>query len=149
MDPATSTLSLVRNTKLADLADLHPLKLDQLHKGLVGLPDTVYLQYGCEPLYGHVVKALDVLTTMFETFGEKDFPENAKEIARRKIRTFSWYVPSTREEGVRKFFATWDQDMTSWVVSCETAASTKKMVPEFEQCVDLAKKWNSELDGEG
>jgi len=131
------------------LVDLHPLKLDKWHRGLVGLPDAIYMQYGCPALYEHVGKALEGVKAMVDLLGADNLPMDPKEIARRRIRQFAWHIPLEQSPtGTTQCLLTWNQQDTAWELTCEEAPNSTKTVRSFETGFEVAGQWVSELEQE-
>lgn len=140
----TDTLEIFREARTfqGSLMDLHPLKLDRWHRGLVGLPDAVYMQYGCPPLYEHVGTALEAIKAMVDMLGANNLPVDPQEIARRRIGSFSWHTAtSSSETGTSRCTITWNQDATTWEVTCDLVPGTKKMVSSFLTGIEVGTKW--------
>jgi hypothetical protein len=89
----------------ASLNDLHPLKLDRWHRGLVDLPDAIYMQLGCTTLFHQVDVAAQGLRAMTELLGADNLPTDASELARRNIKSFSWHVSADFATGGTVSFA--------------------------------------------
>ena len=146
---AKDSLTIFREARTfqGSLVDLHPLKLDRWHRGLVGLPDAIYMQMGCPALYEQIGKALDGVKALVDMLGEKNLPVDPQEIARRRIGAFTWHVVSeTTETGTAQCSLTWSQKETTWEVTCSLAKGTRKMVQDFEQGFDVATAWVSVLE---
>lgn len=137
------------STFQGSLVDLHPLKLDRWHRGLLDLPDAIYMQYGCPALYEQIGKALEALRAMIEMLGEENLPVDPQEIARRKVGNFSWYVESTlNASGATKCLLLWSQDKTSWTLACSDAPNTTKTVTSFTEGFEMGRKWVRQLEEE-
>jgi len=147
MTPDALTVFREARTFKGSLVDLHPLKLDRWHRGLLDLPDAIYMQYGCPALYEQIGKALEAIKTMAEMLGEENLPVDPQEIARRKVGNFSWYVQSSlNSSGATKCLLLWNQENTSWTLACSDAPNTTKTVGDFEEGFELGKKWVRELE---
>lgn len=129
------------------LADLHPLKLDRWHRGLVGLPDAIYMQYGCPDLYEQVGVALEAVKALIEVLGVSELPLDPREIARRRIGAFGWYV-TMPEGGPVRCVLKWDQEAASWEVYTQFAPNKKKLVASFQEGFEIGKTWTLETAGE-
>jgi len=145
---AEDTLTVYREARAfqGSLMDLHPLKLDKWHRGLVGLPDGIYMQMGCPSLYEQVGEALGAVTAMLDLLGDDNLPLDPKEIARRKIRQFSWHTPSSSETGTAQCFLTWNQKDTNWELTCTEVPGTTKVITSFETGFGVGCKWVSDLE---
>jgi hypothetical protein len=127
--------------------DLHPLKLDKWHRGLVGLPDGIYMQMGCPTLYEQIGTALTAVTTMLDLLGEDNLPVDPKEIARRRIQSFSWHTASSSSEtGTARCHLNWNQKDSSWELTCDESPETKKVVTSFEAGFEVGSKWVADLE---
>lgn len=125
-----------------DLPNLHPRKLDRWHTGLVGLPDALYMQYGCTLLLQHVVVAVAALQAVISVLGIDNLPVDPQEIARRQIRLFTWHVASENSEsGTFLFSLTWNSDTSAWQLTADGAPNVIKTVPDFETGVEKANEW--------
>ena len=125
-----------------ELRHLHPRKLDRWHTGLVGLPDALYMQYGCGLLLQHVVVATASIQTLASVMGLENLPLKPQEIARRQIRRFTWHVASEHaESGTIEFALTWNSDTSAWQLTANEAPNTIKTVPDFETGVEKANEW--------
>lgn len=146
---ADETLTIFREARAfqGSLADLHPLKLDRWHRGLVGLPDAIYMQYGCPALYNQVGTAVDGVKALVELLGEDNLPVEPQEVARRRIGSFSWHISaSSIETGTAKCSLTWNQEGTTWELTCDAAPNTKKMVSSFANGFEIAADWVGDLE---
>ena len=146
---ADDTLTIYREARAfqGSLMDLHPLKLDKWHRGLVGLPDDIYMQMGCPTLYEQVGEALNGVTAMLDLLGDDNLPVDPREIARRKIRLFSWHTAApSSETGTTRCHLTWNQKDTSWELTCDEAPGTKKVVQGFEQGFEVGVSWVAVLE---
>ena len=146
---ADDTLTIYREARTfqGSLMDLHPLKLDKWHRGLVGLPDGIYMQMGCPVLYEQVGAALGAVTAMLDLLGDDNLPIDPREIARRKIREFSWHTSSpSSETGTAQCHLTWNQKDTTWELTCDEAPGTKKMVPDFAHGFEVGTSWVADLE---
>lgn len=135
-------------TSAVALKDLHPLKLDRWHRGLVKLPDVVYMQLGSAALFHQVDLAAQALRAMIDLLGEDNLPTDAHEIARRHIKSFTWHVQG---EHLVAFTAAWDKSSSSWRLTCGAShvGDVTKMVPDVETAVRKADEWLAELDERG
>jgi len=145
---ADDTLTIFREARTfqGSLVDLHPLKLDRWHRGLVGLPDAIYMQYGCPALYEQVGKALEGVKAMVDMLGKENLPVDPQEIARRRIGSSSWHIASSTETGTARCSLTWNQKDTSWELTCEAARGTTKIVSSFEAGFEAGIKWVADLE---
>jgi len=146
---AEDTLTVYREARAfqGSLMDLHPLTLDKWHRCLVGLPDGIYMQMGCPPLYEQVGEALGAVTAMLDLLGDDNLPLDPKEIARRKIREFSWHASSSSSEtGTTRCHLTWNQKDTNWELTCTEVPGTTKVVASFETGFGVGCKWVSDLE---
>lgn len=129
------------------LVELHPLKLDRWHRGLVDLPDAIYMQYGCPELYEQIGQAIEGIKVMVEMLGEKNLPLDPQEIARRRIGKFAWHIGSpSQATGTLRCILLWSQEKTSWTLTCNAAPDTIKTVNSFLEGFELGKKWVAELE---
>jgi len=126
------------------LNEIHPLKLDRWHQGLVGLPGALYMQYGGEQLLEHVRVAVKAIKALLDVLGEGNLPLPPQEIARRQIGSFTWYVPSGAQ--TVPFSLTWDQKSSMWQLTCGLVEETTKMIPDFNQGPAKAIEWAAELE---
>lgn len=146
---ADDSLTLYREARVfsGSLMDLHPLKLDKWHRGLVGLPDGIYMQIGCPTLYEQVGAALEGVTAMLDLLGGENLPVDLREIARRKIRSFSWHTSApSLETGTARCHLTWNQKDATWELTCDEAAGTTKIVSSFETGFEVGTKWVTTLE---
>lgn len=146
---ADDALTIFREARTfqGSLVDLHPLKLDRWHRGLVGLPDAIYMQYGCPSLYEQVGTALDAVKAMVDMLGAENLPVDPQEIARRKIGRFSWHMPSEiAETGTAQCALIWNQQDTTWELKCDQATGTTKVVTSFEAGFEVGAKWVADLE---
>lgn len=146
---ADDTLTVYREARAfsGSLMDLHPLKLDKWHRGLVGLPDGIYMQMGCPLLYEQIGTALTAVTTMVDLLGEENLPVDPREIARRQIRIFSWHMAApSLETGTTRCHMTWNQKDTNWELTCEEAPGTTKVVTSFKIGFEVGTKWVIDLE---
>lgn len=129
-----------------NIGNVHPLKLHQWHQGLVGLPDALYMQYGCPLLLEQVQVAVKAVQEVISVLGIANLPVAPQEIARRKIRLFTWHIPSAFDDsGTVPFSLSWDQDASAWQLTCSAAEDTLKTVPDFETGLKKANEWAAEL----
>jgi len=145
---ADDTLSIFREARTfqGSLVDLHPLKLDRWHRGLVGLPDAIYMQMGCPLIYKQVGKALDGVKAMVDMLGEANLPVDPQEIAKRRIGGFSWHVAADASEtGTAQCSLTWNQEDTTWELTCAEIPGTKKMVLDFTKGFEVGTSWVNEV----
>lgn len=146
---ADDTLAIFREARTfqGSLVDLHPLKLDRWHRGLVGLPDAIYMQYGCPALYEQVGKALEGVKAMVDMLGEENLPVDPQEIARRRIGSFSWHTTSSLSEtGTARCSLTWNQKDTTWVLTCDSAPESRKVVSSFAAGFEKGGQWIADLE---
>lgn len=133
----------------ASLSDLHPLKLDRWHRGLLELPDAIYMQLGCTAVFHQVDVAAQALRQMVELLGADNLPASASELARRNVKSFSWHVGAEfATGGTISFSARWDKDSTSWQLTCGIDQETTKLVPDVHVAVEKAKEWLENLEVE-
>lgn len=145
------TLEVFREARsfTGSLMDLHPLKLDRWHRGLVGLPDALYMQLGCPALYEQVGAALKGVKAMVDMLGEDNLPVDPQEIARRQIREFSWHLAlASRDTGTVCASLTWNQKETTWELTCDAKPGTRKIVSSFNKGVEVAWDWAINLQSE-
>lgn len=135
-------------TSAAALSDLHPRKLDRWWTTLVGAPEPIYMQLGCNAIFKQIDQAASAVKAMVDLLGENQLPVSPQEIARRHIRYFGWHVPSSREQGTHVFGATWDKTSSSWKLECASAPNSVKSVRDLEQAVEKAAEWGAELDAQ-
>ena len=146
---ADDTLAIFREARTfqGSLVDLHPLKLDRWHRGLVGLPDAIYMQYGCPALYEQVGRALEGVKAMVDMLGEENLPVDPQEIARRRIGSFSWYTTSSLSEtGAARCSLTWNQKDTAWVLTCDLAPDSRKIISSFATGFEKGAEWIADLE---
>lgn len=143
-DDALELLQEVR--KSPNLRQLHPLKLDRWHRAIVGLPEPIYMQYGCVELLVHVDKAAVALETMVGLLGAGEMSVAPQELAQRTIQTFRWYTPSESLEGLVGFQAAWDKDSSSWRLTCPEEDSAIKSVPSLEAAFEKSKEWANSIE---
>jgi len=122
---------------------LHPLKLDRWHQGLVGLPDAIYMQYGCGILFKHVQASVGAIRALINVLGDGNLPMTLQEIGRRQVNRFTWYV--TASFGAVPFSLTFNQENSTWQLTCAIVPNTVKTVPDFEGGIKKATGWASEL----
>lgn len=147
MSDETLTIFREARTFKGSLADLHPLKLDRWHRGLVGLPDAIYMQMGCPTLYNQVGTAVEGVRALVDMLGADNLPVDPQEIARRRIGSFSWHISApSSETGTARCSLTWDQGETSWQLTCDAAPTTTKKVPSFSAGFENATNWVEELE---
>ena len=128
------------------LGSLHPLKLDRWHRGLIDLPDAIYMQYGCERLLQQVEIAVGAIAQVQGVLGAGNLPVKPTEISRRQIRQFSWHVPSEFDDtGTVTCSLTWDKETSAWQLTCAAAEDTIKTVPDFPAGVEKAAEWGASL----
>jgi hypothetical protein len=144
MSDALEVLPEVRRSP--DLPGLHPLKLDRWHRALVGLPEPVYMQYGCGALLQHVIKAAAALETMVDLLGAEGLPVGPQELAQRTIQNFRWYASSAPLEALVAFQADWDKETSSWKLTCPEEDSAIKSVPTLEAAYEKSTEWANSLD---
>jgi hypothetical protein len=131
------------------LGNLHPLKLDRWHRGLIDLPDAIYMQYGCERLLQQVQVAVVAITAVQGVLGTGNLPIEPMEIARRQIREFSWHVPSEFDDtGTVTCSLTWDKETSAWKLTCSGTEDTVRTVPDFPTGVEKAAEWGASLQPE-
>lgn len=129
------------------LTDLHPLKLDRWHRGLLDLPDAIYMQYGCPELYEQIGHALKAIRAMVEMLGEENLPVDPQEIARRKVGKFSWHIPSSlNPTGTTRCLLLWNQEKGAWTLACSDAPNVTKTVTSFVEGFEIGKTWVSDLE---
>lgn len=133
-------------TSAVALKDLHPLKLDRWHRGLVDLPDVIYMQLGSAALFRQVDLAAQALRAMIDLLGEDHLPTDPHEIARRHIKSFTWHVQI--DGRTIAFTAAWDKSSSSWKLTCGAShvGDITKMVPDVETAVRKADEWAAELE---
>lgn len=145
MSDALKALPEVR--KGTSLQKLHPLKLDRWHRALVGLPEPIYMQYGCLALWEQVQQAAAALETMVDLLGAEELPVEPQELAQRTIQTFRWYVPSEPLDALVGFQASWDKKSSSWrLTSWPPEDSTTKSVPSLEVALKKSRNWADSLE---
>lgn len=131
------------------LGHLHPLKLDRWHRGLIDLPDAIYMQYGSPLLLEQVQVAVAAIASVQGVLGTGNLPIKPQEISRRQIRLFTWHVPSEYDEtGTVTCSLTWDKETSSWQLTCSVVEDTIKTVPDFPTGVKKAVEWASSLQPE-
>jgi hypothetical protein len=128
------------------LGNLHPLTLDRWHRGLIGLPDAIYMQYGCPMLLEQVQIAVAAIASVQGVLGAGNLPVEPQEISRRQIRLFTWHVPSEFDDtGTVTCSLTWDKETSAWQLTCSVVDGTLKTVPDFQIGVKKAIEWGSQL----
>jgi hypothetical protein len=130
----------------AALSDLHPRRLDRWWTTLVGAPEPIYMQLGCNAIFKQVDQAAAAVKAMVDLLGEDNLPVAPQELARRHIRYFGWHVASSGDQGTHVFGASWDRTSSSWKLECASQAGTTKTVRDLEQAIEKAVEWASELD---
>ena len=144
MSDALKVLTEVKTT--ADLESLHPLRLHRWHRALLGLPDPVYMQYGCTRLLEQVRQAAAALRAMVDLLGLEGLPVAPQVLAQRTIQTFRWYVPSGHRDDLVEFQASWDKESSSWKLTCpDEEPGTIKSVPGLEFAFEKSQTWAGEL----
>lgn len=133
----------------AGLGDLHPRKLDRWWTVLVGAPEPIYMQLGCNVIFKQVDLAAHAVGRMIELLGEDNLPLSPQEIAQRHIKHFGWHVPSKEAEGGTFVFqASWRKDTSSWSLTCAGAPDVTRTVGSLEQAVEKAQEWADALDAQ-
>ena len=144
MSDALKVLTEVKMT--ADLRSLHPLRLHRWHRALLGLPDPIYMQYGCSRLLEQVHQASAALRAMVDLLGSEGLPVAPQELAQRTIQTFRWYVPSEHRTELVEFLASWDKESASWKLTCPAEdPDTTKSVQGLEVAFEKSQAWVVEL----
>lgn len=133
----------------AALGDLHPRRLDRWWKALVGAPDPIYMQLGCNAIFKQIDLAAAAIRHMIDLLGPDNLPVSPREVARRHIREFRWHVTSSEDgAGTFVFLASWNKDSSAWHLTCAQDGSTTKSVKDLETAVEKAQDWASELDAQ-
>lgn len=127
------------------LHDLHPLKLDRWHQALLGVPESIYKQYGSVKLLEQVQAAAKALQAMVDLLGADNLPVEPQELAQRTVQSFRWYVPSEQRSALVEFQAHWDKTTSSWKLSCLEEVSTIKSVPGLADAAMISWEWGAEL----
>lgn len=126
------------------LRELHPLKLDRWHRELVGLPEPIYMQYGCEELLEQVITGAVAVDRMVDLLGAKELPVTPQELAQRSIASFRWYVLAPSNE-LAAFQADWDKTSSSWKLKCQQDEQTTRSVTSLENAFEQSKSWAQEI----
>jgi hypothetical protein len=124
----------------------HPLKLDRWHRALLGLPETLYMQHGCESLLEQLETALTALRAVVDLVGAEGLPAAPQELSRRAVQRFRWYVPSEATGGVAEFRAEWDKASAAWKLTCPYVEDVTKTVSNLEVALEKALEWAAEFD---
>jgi hypothetical protein len=124
---------------------LHPIKLDRWHRGLLGLPDAVYMQYGCEPLLRHVQTAATALRALVDLLGADGLPLEPQELARRQVGRFRWFLTHAERQAPVAFELEWSKDSSSWHLTCPDDPGTTKTVPDLETALEKSREWSAQL----
>jgi len=147
---ANETLDLFQEIKphRDKLGDVHPLKLDRWHRGLVGLPDPIYMQLGCSDLVQQLHTSVKVLEQLIQVLGADNLPVKPQELSRRKIGKFRWYVQDG--EGAVCCYVLWEAKDSTWKLQTDRhGPSTTKLIATFDEVVDTAVAWIREKGVEG
>ena len=133
------------STSSASLADLHPLKLDRWHKALLGVPDGIYMQYGCVALWDQLQTASAAVRAMVDLLGAEGLPVAPQELAQRTVRQFRWYVPCPGREAPVAFLTSWDKESSTWRLRSEDDPSTVRATSSLEAAFEKSAEWATEI----
>jgi hypothetical protein len=129
------------------LRTLHPLKLDRWHRALLGLPETLYMQHGCQALLEQLETALTALRAVVDLVGTEGLPAAPQELSRRAVQKFRWYAPVKAAGGVAEFQAEWDKASAAWKLTFPGfGKDVIKTVPNLEAALEKALEWAAEFD---
>jgi hypothetical protein len=140
---ANETLALFHEIKpqIDGLAKVHPLKLDRWHRGLIGLPDVIYMQLGCDDIIKQLALCTHALGQLIAVLGADNLPVKPQELSRRKIAQFTWYVPDEAQDATVECVALWVAEESTWKLSTSLTGDKWKLLPSFDEVVDGAVAW--------
>lgn len=126
-----------------NVLNLHPGKLTQWHQALFGLPDALFVQQGCGPLFEQLRAAVQAISRVSTVLGQ-DLQVSHRELATRQVGSWPLLVSSLGEP--RGFLIRWDSKASRWTVRASDALQLQRIVPDLEVGVRIALAWSEELD---
>ena len=140
---ANETLALFHEVKsqLKTLGKVHPLKLDRWHRGLIGLPDVIYMQLGCDEIIKQLHLCTEAISQLIAVLGADNLPVKPQELSRRKIGRFYWYMPDEAQDATIECQAFWTPEESTWKLHTSMTGNVTKLISSFDEVVDAAVAW--------
>lgn len=131
-------------TAQRSVTSLHPLKLARWHQSLFELPEALFLQQGCGPMFDQLQLAVAAISKMSAVLGP-DLKFTYAELGARQVG--SWPLLVRRPDGeTASFLARWDSRNSIWTLGAADEPSRDRRVSGLAEAVELASTWAAELE---
>lgn len=131
-------------TSTRSVLSVHPVKLARWHQSLFELPELLFLQQGCGPMFDQLTSSVGAIAKMSAVLGA-ELAVPLRELALRHVGSWTFLVRGSSGDA-RSFLIRWDAKNTRWNLHSSDDLARHRRITSLEEGVDGAAKWAAELD---
>lgn len=130
-------------TSTRSVLSVHPIKLARWHQSLFELPEPLFLQQGCGPMFDQLTSSVGAIAKMSAVLGS-ELAVPLRELALRHVGSWTFHARSIH--GTRSFLIKWDTKNSRWGLHTPDAPTRTRRVSGIDEGVDGAARWSAEID---